>query len=121
MKKFLNPITIKEDYPKSYKALEEWLSKHFDDPAIPEQIRSQFSTENLVTSALTYGYRMLYEFFDQNEVYVHVGKGNRNFGYGIGHAEYKFFETEFTTRQEVEIVAFETAFKELEVMLNESN
>lgn len=114
MKKYLNPITIKADYPKAYKELEAWISKHFDDPAIPEQIKSQFTTDNLVVSALSYGYRILYEFFDENEVYVHVGKGHRKFGYGIGHAEKSFFETEFTTRQEVELIAFEKAFEALE-------
>ena len=117
MRKFLNPVTIKEDYPKAYKALEDWLTKHFADPAIPEQIRSQFSTENLVTSALSYGYRMLYEFFDGEEVYVHVGKGHRNFGYGFGIVGYEFKDTDSDTRQGAEILAFEEAFRILETII----
>jgi|SRR5882757_77304 len=117
MRKLLNPVEIKNSYPKAYAKLEEWVKQDYNDSALPKEIKEAFTLDNLVTGALTAGYRSLWGFFDENEIYLFVARDGDSFGYGIGPSKNGMMANGFDERMEAEIEGFFIAFNLLEKTL----
>jgi len=110
-------------FPKSKKLLEDFASKELMAiqqlmlKDIPEGIESGLPdilpeyVQQAVSHFVDTGSRTLYDFFDINSVVITIHKADEWF-YTINSGE--FSESNYKSRKECELAAFEEAFKQLE-------
>lgn len=109
----IEPTLIKDPYPKSFKALVDWL------PVQNEQ--DEVNRSMIAHQILTYTPRFLYDFFDDQKLYItvfyHEGAPDADEGEGflwkINEDKSHFGGTRIVAEEE----AFKEAFKKLEESL----
>lgn len=122
---------VLKDSPKSLKALREHIIQGlvaFQQQVSPagENVElpdvNQFVTEEVVMNLLQSNIRILYDFFDKNEVYVFIDRRPES-GKWCFSIEYKkenmggFISDLFPDRFATEVGAFTSALKKLETVL----
>jgi len=112
----LNTEEIKIKFPKSVEKLKKFCLKGFDGPGIPPNMKEQMDPNMLVDITIKMQ-RGMYEFFDENEVYVFIARDGDSFGYGIGQSKNGMLDNGFDERREAEKAAFTAAFEKLEKQL----
>lgn len=124
----MNVNEIKKTYPKSHKVLLEFIKKYLDgfqksmvgqvgvDTEFPEV--DDAIAEQATQALITLYKRMLYDFFDENEVYIsleYIGDENLSENYWCSTINAEEDRNYFgDNRIEAEELGFERAFKTLE-------
>lgn len=103
----MNPDAIKRDYPKSYKAIIEWL-KH----SSPE---GNVVNEQIVQAFIYGNPRFLYDFFDDNDLLISIDAYRTGFEIKINQVRYVDV---YKNRKEAEESAFKEVLIDLEEKLN---
>jgi hypothetical protein len=114
--KLLDPEEIKKEYPKSIDLLRKFCLRGADLPGLPDTVKEHLNSDLLLDITIQHQ-RGMYEFFDENEIYVFVARDGDSFGYGIGPSKNGMLDNGFDERREAEQAAFLEAFKQLEVKL----
>lgn len=116
----LNFKEIKEKYPKSYKLLLNWtketllsfqrlLMGDLDQTKLP--VIEDATAESALDGFIKVNYRLLYDFFDKNAVYITIDVDQK------GEFRNNFKPHPHTDRMSCEVDGFETAFETLESKL----
>ena len=105
---------VKTKYPKSYNKLKEWFflpDKQAEDQ--PVFVPTEKGSEDLAMATLQFNSRVLYDFFDDQGIYVSLFRNeDEMFNYYVKDVSFAS-----VTRNEAEEKVFILAFEELEKQL----
>ena len=112
----LDPNKIKNDYPKGYSAFISWLSsiRNPDEIELLVSIQTEIANLTFIGNA-----RVLYDFFDDREIYVTVKPDDSNDAVNgfIYYTSESTHSSVASNRNEAEQKVFIEAFEQLEKQL----
>ena len=123
----MNGLEVLEKYPLAKNVVKDWFMRtmleSFKDENVPEEFK-QFMLEqgiedDKVGKLIDVNVRILFDVFDENEIYINITKGESNYfmwGYADDTRQY-IKDGLVKTRKEAEHAAVEAAFDILETKL----
>jgi mRNA-degrading endonuclease RelE of RelBE toxin-antitoxin system len=115
-------LELLEKYPLAKKIVKDWFMKSmlesFKDENVPEEFK-QFMLEqgiedDKVGKLIDVNVRILFDVFDENEIFISINVTDRKFSYRIDNV---INPTEYSTRKECELISITRAFDILETKL----
>lgn len=116
-------LELLEKYPLAGKVIKDWFLQSmidsFKDETVPEEFK-QFMLEqgiedDKVGTLIDINPRMLFDVFDENEIFISINITDRKFTYRIDNL---VNPTEYSTRKECELISITRAFEILENQLS---
>jgi hypothetical protein len=117
-------LEILQKYPHSADVVRKWLFNRMvesmQDDSVPEDFKEAMMNEAVTNERLAVfidtNPRMLFDVFDENDIYINIFRVKNIFMWSLGENE--FLDTRiFNSRKEAELPAIEKAFEILEEKL----
>ena len=121
----MSGLEILEKYPLSAKLVRDWFMKSmlesFNDEEVPEEFKQYMLEQGIendkVGKLIDVNVRILFDVFDENEIFISVNVTDKKFTYRIDNL---VNPTEYSTRKECELISITRAFEILENKLTPS-
>jgi len=112
-------ILLLEKYPASTEIVRAWFMERmiesFKDESVPDEfknfMREQGIENDKLATMIDANPSMLFNVFDENEIFISINVTNRKFSYRIDNV---INPTEYSTRKECELISITRAFEILE-------
>lgn len=116
-------LELIQNYPAAGKIVKEWFFKSmlesFKDESVPDEFKEfmleQGIEDDKIGTLIDINPRMLFDVFDENEIFISVNVTDRKFTYRIDNL---VNPTEYSTRKECELISITRAFEILENKLS---
>jgi hypothetical protein len=111
-----------KQYPISSIKIKDWFHERmiesFKDPEIAEEFKEFILEQGIefdkIAMLINSNPRMLFDIFDENEIFISINIKDRKFSYRIDNV---INPTEYSTRKECELISITRAFEILEEKL----
>ena len=115
----MNALEFLKKHPQSVEVVREWffnkMAESIDDSLVPEDFKKSMMEEAVTNERLAVlidaNPRMLFDVFDENDIFISINITDRKFTYRIDNV---INPTEYSTRKECELISITRAFEILE-------